>query len=99
MIDDNLVWLLKWYQSQCDGDWEHGNGIKIETVDNPGWHLRISLEGTELEEKQFQEIGIDRSEHDWIRCFLKGTVFEGAGGPFNLPEVLKTFREWAEDGR
>ena len=29
--------LQKWYKSQCNGDWEHSFGIKIETLDNPGW--------------------------------------------------------------
>lgn len=96
MIDDNLVWLLKWYYNQCDGDWEHGNGIQIATIDNPGWYLRISLEETELQNLQFQKIRIDRSEHDWFRCFIEDDVFEGVGGPFNLPEVIKIFRDWAE---
>lgn len=39
MIENENIfeWLQKWYKSQCDGDWEHEYGIKIETVDNPGW--------------------------------------------------------------
>lgn len=37
MNDENLIWLLTWYESQCDGDWEHGNGVHI----NP-W---ITLDG------------------------------------------------------
>ena len=26
------------FANECDGDWEHENQVKIETVDNPGWH-------------------------------------------------------------
>ena len=25
-----FVWLQEWYKNQCDGDWEHEYGIKIE---------------------------------------------------------------------
>ncbi|GHB54781.1 hypothetical protein GCM10010331_48120 [Streptomyces xanthochromogenes] len=29
--------LQSWYSAQCNGDWEHEWGIKIDTLDNPGW--------------------------------------------------------------
>ncbi|MFE2849501.1 Imm53 family immunity protein, partial [Streptomyces scopuliridis] len=32
-----LDWLQNWYTQQCDGDWEHEWGVKIATLDNPGW--------------------------------------------------------------
>ena len=48
-MNDNLLWLMNWYAQQCDGDWEHENGIKIGTLDNPGWYIKIMLGGTELE--------------------------------------------------
>jgi hypothetical protein len=95
-MNNNLGWLFSWFYNQCDGDWEHGNGIQIGTIDNPGWYLKISLDETELQDKEFQKIRIDRSEHDWIRCFIENGVFEGVGGPFNLPQVLQIFRDWAE---
>lgn len=93
---DNLPWLLKWYQSQCDGDWEHGNGINIGTIDNPGWFLKISLFETELYKKPFEIVDINRSEQDWIYCSIKAGLFQGFGGIFNLPEIITTFRTWAE---
>lgn len=76
----------------CDGDWEHGNGIKIGTIDNPGWSLTIDLENTELQEKEFHEIEIDRSSDDWLFCFTKNNKFEGRCGSINLSEVLQIFR-------
>lgn len=96
MVDDNLLWLLKWYKSQCDGDWEHGNGIEIYTIDNPGWLIKISLNETNLVDKSFDVIDIDRSEQDWIYCSIKDRMFEGFGGPFNLPELLRIFRVWSD---
>lgn len=95
-INDDLTWLLQWFVNQCDGDWEHGNGIKIGTIDNPGWHLKVSLYDTELEKKDFQIVDISRAEHDWIYCAIKDAQFQGFGGLYNLPEILSTFRNWAE---
>lgn len=96
MNDNNLIWLLRWYHSQCNGDWEHGTGIHIDTIDNPGWSIAINLENTEFEDKKFQEVELEYTEHNWLICFKKNNVFEGRCGPLNLPEVLKIFRDWAE---
>ena len=96
MINDDLNWLLEWYANQCDGDWEHEFGVRIGTLDNPGWRLRVSLIGTELENKKFERITVERSENDWLFCFTEEGHFEAACGLFNLPEGLKTFRHWAE---
>lgn len=38
--------LQKWFAAQCNGDWEHLNGIKIETTDNPGWWVQVDISGT-----------------------------------------------------
>lgn len=93
-MNDDLVWLLQWYHNQCDGDWEHGNGIKFGTIDNPGWYLKVSLDETELQNRDFQAVDINRSEDDWVYCSVKDNLFQGFGGPFNLPELLHIFRNW-----
>ncbi|BFV59917.1 hypothetical protein KCMC57_up50210 [Kitasatospora sp. CMC57] len=46
---DPLGFLTAWYTAQCDGDWEHEYGIRIETLDNPGWSVEVDLEGTGLD--------------------------------------------------
>ncbi len=33
---DLLTWVQRWYLDQCDGEWEHEWGVKIDTLDNPG---------------------------------------------------------------
>jgi hypothetical protein len=43
---DNISWLEDWYTAQCDGDWEHGYGVHVGTLDNPGWRVEIDLVGT-----------------------------------------------------
>ena len=91
-----LEQLQHWYHSQCDGDWEHGDGITIESLDNPGWRVRISLRDTNLESKPFQEISRLEPEHDWIRCWLQDGFFQGAGSPQKLEEILQTFLVWSQ---
>lgn len=93
---DTLEWLQKWYLSQCDGDWEHSFGVHIETLDNPGWRFSVDLENTDLEGKSFEEVTINRTEHDWLRCWISESTFEGACGSENLYEVLNVFRQWAD---
>src|ERR1700682_6352449 len=41
--------LQDWYTAHRDGDWEHQYGVTIESLDNPGWWVRIDLQQTELE--------------------------------------------------
>jgi hypothetical protein len=43
---DNISWLEDWYEAQCNGDWDDGNGVKIDTLDNPGWMVTVDLNGT-----------------------------------------------------
>jgi hypothetical protein len=95
----NFEWLFKWFYQQCDGDWEHGKGVRIGTLDNPGWYITINIAETELEKKEFQKVFIQRTEDDWFFCTRRDGVFEGDCGPFNLPEVLQTFRDWAESNQ
>lgn len=87
--------LQEWYSFQCDGDWEHYCGISIDNLDNPGWMVTIDLQETEVENKSFQEVKVERSENDWIICRVEDNKFKGDGGPRNLAEVLETFLNWA----
>jgi hypothetical protein len=32
--------LTDWYSRQCNGEWEHGYGFHIGTLDNPGASLK-----------------------------------------------------------
>jgi Immunity protein 53 len=92
----SLQALEAWYASQCDGDWEHSFGIAIETLDNPGWAVRIDLAETPLADRPFERVRIDRSPNDWLRCSVEAEVFKGSGGPGNLHEILDIFGRWAK---
>lgn len=95
-MQDTSEWLEAFYSGECDGDWEHSYGIRISTVDNPGWRVRIDLTGTVLESQLFPKVETHNSDQDWMICWVQDRVFEAAGGPRNLKQILLTFRRWHE---
>ena len=99
-----LTELQDWYRSQCNDDWEHSCGVKIETLDNPGWSVTVDLTETELQDRVFKPvvrgpIAYDlNQDQDWIVCKVEGQSFQGAGGPAKLEEIIATFLTWAKSG-
>ena len=63
--------VSRWYSEQCDGEWEHGAGIRIGTLDNPGWMLKVNLRSTPAEHADFKAVNIDHGESDWLSCLKK----------------------------
>ena len=84
-----------WYASNCDGDWEHGNGVAIETIDNPGWSVTINLEGTDLAKAVLTKpdvmIGQKVGQEDWVLCWIENQTFYGIGGPLKLGLIAFEF--------
>ncbi|MGI8956284.1 MAG: immunity 53 family protein [Chthoniobacterales bacterium] len=90
--------LQEWFHAQCDGEWEHGEAITIETLDNPGWTMKIALEDTRLSGRPFTEVKRDYdSATEWLTCFLRDGKFMGACGPLKLEEMVEVFLAWAEE--
>jgi len=94
-----LSWLEEWYTSICNGDWEHQYGITIETMDNPGWHLKINVTYTLYSDIEFDEVRIERTEHDWVWCRKVDYTIDCMGGPQNLTEMLEIVRKWMSDNK
>jgi len=88
--------IQNWYMSNCDGEWEHQYGVKIETLDNPGWSVEVDLNKTKYENKSFTEINIDNGDEDWIRCRVSDKKFLGDGDPNKLKQILKIFIDYSE---
>lgn len=108
-MSDALAELQRWYLANCDGDWEHEYGVEIGTLDNPGWSLEIHVQGTVLAGVPFERVEIDRSEHDWVHCWVdipqqpnstrvQAEAFQARCGPENLEEAIMLFLRWAADG-
>lgn len=88
-----LQWIQQWYKQQCDGDWEHSNGIKIESLDNPGWQIKIDLEGTVLEGDEIEYNLVEQDPIDWYGLKIEKNVFHAACDPNKLSVLLEKFRE------
>ena len=97
-----LTRLSEWYVKQCDGDWEHQSGIRIHTLDNPGWRITVDLGGTKLADGLYPEVneGTGRNGQPdlplWIACFVRDGKWNGAGDPSQLDRLLIEFLNWAE---
>jgi hypothetical protein len=89
-----LEWLQRWYASMTNGDWEHQKGISISTIDNPGWLVVIDLAESQTNCKPFHRIEVERSDTDWLHCWVNQNQFNIACGPTNLSESLEMFRDW-----
>ena len=88
-------WLEDFLLKNSDGEWEHGEGIQIQSLDNPGWSVVIDLTGTDLKDSHFSEVNRTLSEHNWLICRKDDAVFQGFGGPANLTQILSVFQAWS----
>ncbi|MFF2806598.1 Imm53 family immunity protein [Streptomyces sp. NPDC058000] len=91
---DALSFLTAWYTSQCDGDWEHEYGIRIETLDNPGWSVEVDLEETGLSGAILDRTEVTNGD-SWIQAWSDGSVFHLRCGPADLVSALERFRDFA----
>jgi hypothetical protein len=103
--EDNFSWLSQWYLAQCDDDWEHSYGVKIDTLDNPGWTLKIDLTDTALDGRAFERVMHGEPSGDleewrrtgsWWVASVQGSTFQASCGPLDLSAAIGVFRRWAE---
>jgi hypothetical protein len=88
---------MHWFQCQCDGEWEHGFGPSIGTIDNPGWSLKVDLTGTKWDGGTMERIEhAYEHEAEWWTCWIEDNTFQGAGGPLQLGAMIGAFRDWTE---
>lgn len=91
--------LMHWYHSQCNGTWEHEYGVKIGTLDNPGWEIAIDLDGTPLEYRAFEPVSHSQDDLDWYSCRLEGSTFRAYCGPRCLSQAISVFLNWVGNTR
>jgi len=101
MTQDLLARLKLWFAAHCDGEWEHDRGISITTTDNPGWWVKVALDGTKLAGRDFIPVSenIDPGGHPcasrWLHCSIADGQWQGAGDETRLDEILEIFLTWA----
>lgn len=94
---NNFLWLEQWYADQCHGGWEHTCGVRIDTLDRPGWRVRIDLQDTPYATPHDREIKrLQQSETEWMQCRIVSGSFDAAGGPLMLGPIVQVFRNWIE---
>jgi hypothetical protein len=100
-----ISWLESWYAAQCNGDWEHTGGVRVTTIDNPGWLVTVSLVGTQFEsvasDCTLKVTGTPPSSAngnvggpEWMECKIAKAHFVGAGDAGKLGLILEQFRDW-----
>ena len=90
---NELSWLVKWYMSKCNGEWEDFYGIKIVTLDNPGWLVEIDIMETSLENVS---VSVDRADEDWMNCKVENGKYIGVGDKSKLSDIIRIFKEWSD---
>lgn len=95
-VNDGISLLEKWYSGRCNGVWEHGYGIDIDTLDNPGWRIKIDLHQTAKQDVKLERIKIERTEENWIQYWTEKRQFHIACGAKNLSESIRIFVNWFE---
>ena len=102
MSNDLLARLSRWFAAHCDGEWEHHHGVSIQTTDNPGWWIKIALEGAELAGRDFAALSENIDPYGlpagarWLHCSLKDGKWHGAGDETRLEQIVTIFLNWAE---
>ena len=102
MNGDTITRLENWYRRHCNDEWENDYGVSIESTDNPGWWVKIDLDGTELEHASFTEVtrgdgACLNPTPPWMHCYVdEKHVFNGGGDPTKLGDILDAFLQWAD---
>jgi len=87
-----INWIQNWYKENCDGEWEHHQGIKVETLDNPGWNVEINFNFTNTKISNENWKVYEFSENDWIGYSIIDNIFNASGDPLKLNVILKIFK-------
>ena len=95
MTETPLEFLINWFAAHCDGDWEHDLGIRIETLDNPGWAIDVRIEDTELEGITTDWHRWEQGEESWLHWRSTGSTFEARCGVADLELALDAFATFA----
>jgi hypothetical protein len=88
--------LQAWFAQQPDSYRAKPGAVVINTLDNPGWSLKVSLDGTRLGGVVLPEFSPKKGEANWFSRHSDGKVFCAYGGPLNLIDILKEFVEWSK---
>lgn len=91
-MKETIERIQDWYKIHCNGDWEHTYGYRIETLDNPGWAIKIDLAETALENLEFQRAyQHPKNDNDWFHIHTANKVLNMYCGPENMKSMFEIF--------
>ena len=93
---DTLDWIQDWFKNNCDGDWEHGEAIQINTLDTPGWEVEIDISNTSMVNMHINWILNENGKQDWYGVKIENQKFSAAGDTRKLKFLLGLFKEMIE---
>jgi hypothetical protein len=98
-MSESFDWLQRFFLSNCDGEWEHEYGCKIDTMSDPGWILKFDLTGTPFETKLLEPLEDKASPTVWLKCRAEDGVFVAQCSPRRLAECIDILRDVVEGRR
>lgn len=93
-VAESLTKLAEWFSATCNGDWEHGHGITISTLDNPGWRVEIDVGDFQIPTSEFAAFEMRTADDNWIITVFDDSVFHGSCSPNNLDRMIGLFLDW-----
>ena len=87
---ETLDRLQEWFATACDGDWEHGSGFTLESLDNPGWMLKVDLNELDIDVADM-DLSEERGGTDWLAVRVVAGRLRVVCGPRDLREALDRF--------
>ncbi len=91
-----IDWIQNWFKENCDGKWEQGEGILINTLENPGWEVEIDISNTSIANIDLSWILNENGKHDWYGVKIENQKFNASGDAGKLEFLLNLFREMIE---
>ena len=91
-----IDWIQDWFKGNCDGDWEHTDGIQITTLENPGWDVEIDISNTSIAKIEIPWILNENSKQDWYGVKIENEKFNASGDAGKLKFLLGLFKEMIE---
>ncbi len=89
--DPHLEALMGWYNANCDGDWEHSYGVKIETTEEGGWLFQADLADTAYATDDLARRESRRSDADWLVVEIHDGAYRASGGGCSLIDIVAGF--------
>jgi Immunity protein 53 len=94
-MNNKLLAIEQWLGRQTEDYLSTEKAIQIETLDNPGWGVRVDLKGTSALSGDIDTAEFEENADYWFHCSIAQKKFIGYGGVHNLSSILTCFTSWA----